>query len=102
MGDGVPLDGKGRSCADMGSGEDETEYELALAKLVVLDCGGVSSISGPVSSVGLGAETAARSSGWAVAYAASTVSIHLPSWRYIEMVVRMLSTSRINANQSPE
>lgn len=78
--DGVELDGgEVRSCLDvcLGEGEAEgaTEIELALAKLVVLDCGSVSSTSVPV----LGVEMAASSSGWAIAYAASTVSIHFPS-----------------------
>lgn len=75
--DGVEL----RSCVDVclreGKGEGAPENELALAKLAVLDCGGVSSLS--ASGVGLGVEMAASSSGWAIAYAASTVSIHLPS-----------------------
>lgn len=94
--------GEAVSCVDVclgeGAGESAMEDELALAKLVLLDCGGVSSTFAPVS----GVEMAASNSGWARAYAASTVSIHLPSWRYMEIVVRMLSTSRINANQSPE
>jgi hypothetical protein len=51
---------------------------LALAKLAVLECAGVSEVvvDGSVS-----VDMAASSSGWAAAYAASTLSIHLPSWR---------------------
>jgi hypothetical protein len=81
--DGELDDGELRSCVEVclreGKGEGAPENELALAKLAVLDCGGVSSLSAPVSGVGLGVEAAASSSGWATAYAASTVSIHLPS-----------------------
>jgi hypothetical protein len=68
------------------------ENELALAKLVVLDCGEFFSMSGADCGVRLedGVEIAERL-GWAVAYAASTVLIHLLSWQYMEMVVRMLS-----------
>lgn len=69
MGDGVALDGgEARSCVAVCSGEGRGECaaqdELALAKLVVLDCGGVSSISVPLSGAGLGVEMAASSSGW--------------------------------------
>jgi hypothetical protein len=51
---------------------------LVLAKLAVLECVGVLGVvvDGLVS-----VDVAASSSGWAVAYAASTLSIHLPSWR---------------------
>jgi hypothetical protein len=49
---------------------------LALAKLAVLECAGVSEvIVGGSASV----DVAASSSGWAAAYAASTLSTHLPS-----------------------
>lgn len=71
------------SCVDVclgeGGGESAMEDELALAKLVLLDCDGVSSTSAPVLGVKSGVEMAASNSGWARAYAASTVSIHLPS-----------------------
>lgn len=94
------------------------ENELALARLVVLDHGEFSAMSGSDSGVRLDDGVEIVEVGGAVAYAASTFSIHLPSSRHMEMVACMLSlqyglvrearklmgtyTSLMNMSQSPE
>jgi hypothetical protein len=51
---------------------------LVLAKLAVLECAGVSEV---VVDGSISVDVVASSSGWAAAYTASTLSIHLPSWQ---------------------
>jgi hypothetical protein len=51
---------------------------LVLAKLAVLECAGVSEV---VVDGSISVDVVASSSGWAAAYTASALSIHLPSWQ---------------------